>query len=134
MRWLVASVVLLAASSGCAPILPPQALADVDAVRETPAVAEAKAVSPAVVAEAEKLRAEAMGAFEAEDLAGAQILAEESLAAYERAVAVARTARSEERRVSAVAEAEEKAKRLAVVEAELQQVCLLYTSPSPRDS
>lgn len=122
MRWLAAIGLLVASTGGCAPILPPQALTEVDAVRETPAIAEAKAVSPAVVAEAEKLRAEAMAAFEADDLAGAQILAEESLAAYERAVAVARTARSEERRVSAVAEAEDKTKRLAEVEAELQQV------------
>lgn len=119
---IIGLLTALSVSSGCAPILPPQALGEVDAVRETPAVLEAKAVSPAVVAEAEKLRADAMAAFEADDLAGAQILAEEALAAYERAVAVARTARAEERRVSAAAEAEDKKKRLAEVEAELQQV------------
>ena len=121
-RWTMGLLVALAASTGCAPILPPRALTEVDQVRETPAVVEAKAMSPAVVAEAEKLRADALVAFEADDLAGAQILAEEALAAYERAVAVARTARAEERRVAAVAEAEDKNKRLAEVEAELQQV------------
>lgn len=107
---------------GCAPILPPTALTEIDAVRETPAVAEAQQLAPTVHAKAEKLRAEAELAYEAEDLAGSQILAEQALAAYEEAVAVARVARAEERRVAALAEIEDKRGRLTTVDAKLQQV------------
>jgi hypothetical protein len=116
------AVLALILTGGCAPILPPTALTEIDDVRETPAVVEARELAPNVFAKAEKLRADATAAYDAEDLAGSQIIAEEALAAYEEAVAMARVARAEERRVAALAEVEDKRERLATVDGKLQQV------------
>jgi uncharacterized lipoprotein NlpE involved in copper resistance len=117
--WVSALILTLV---GCAPILAPTVLTDVDRVRETPALMQAKDLAPAAFAKADKLRAEAHAAFDAEDLAGSQIIAEEALAAYEEAVAVARVARAQEALVAAQAETTETQSKLGKVEDELARV------------
>lgn len=79
----------------CAPPPRPPVLGDVDAVRTGTAALEAKELAPAAYAHAEKLRSDASAAYDAGDLAGAQILGEQALAAYAHAHAVARIARAD---------------------------------------
>ena len=112
----------LGALGGCAPILPPDVLDEIDRVRVAPAAVEAKEQAPAAFAQAEKLRVEARAAFEGEDLAGAQIRGERALAAYEEAVASARAVRAERQRVEAAAAADATDARLAELDAAHQQV------------
>lgn len=90
---LLAAPLLFAAA--CTPPPRPPVLGDVDQVRTGAAALEAKALAPAAYAQAEKLRGEASAAYEAGDLAGAQILGEQALAAYAHAHATARIARAD---------------------------------------
>ncbi len=108
--------------AACAPILPPDKLGEVERVREAPATKAAAAQAPAAIAHAEKLRNEALAAFDNDDLAGAQIIAERALAAYAEAVALARVARAEEVRVGAMKDADERERRLAELDVALQQL------------
>lgn len=80
---------------GCAPVPRPPVLAEIEQVRKGAAVEDAKANAPGGFEHAEKLRREADAAFEAGDIAGAQILGERALAAYAHAHALARIARAE---------------------------------------
>src|SRR5262249_27550967 len=104
-RWGIAlgAVALLAA---CAPIPPPRVLADADRAGESPASRDARDYAPQAWAHAEKLRREADAAFDAHDLAGAQMLAERAIAAYEHASVLARIARAEAITNKAQAEAQ----------------------------
>ncbi|HZO15551.1 MAG TPA: hypothetical protein VFB62_19900 [Polyangiaceae bacterium] len=107
--------------SACRPIPPPEVLARADEARVAPAIKQARAHAPTAYALAEKLRKEAHQAFDAGDTAGAQILAERALAAYQQAVALARAVRAEEQRVDAVAEAGKAEKRLSQLDIEHQR-------------
>jgi len=122
----LSSVVIAAAVgmlvTGCSPIPPPDVLTELDQVRDANAARAAKSEAPAAFAHAEKLRAEAQAAFDAEDFSGAQIIGERALAAYEEAVALARLARAEKLKVQAAAEAEAAERRLAELEVAHQQV------------
>ena len=115
---------LLAAAlvAGCATVPPPDVLAEVDQIRGAPAATEAKTHAPDAFAQAEKLRERAHAAYEAGDAGGAQILAEQAIAAFHEAVAVARAARAEEQRLAAKKGADEAGARLSELEQEHQAV------------
>jgi len=119
-RWvlLVGGLGLL----GCAPIPPPDVLGKVDAVRQAPASREAEQYAPTAYRQAERIGREAHRAFEQGELAAAQILGEQALAAYARAVAEARIARADEVRVPAEADADASERELAETDAALVQV------------
>lgn len=105
----------LLALAACAPPPRPPVLGDVEQVRAGTAALEAKDLAPAAYAHAEKLRGEAEAAYTAEDLAGAQILGEQALAAYAHAHATARIARADGQGEKARAE-------LALAQAELAKI------------
>jgi len=83
---LVASALLALA---CASAPRPQVLVAVDAEEKSPAVAQARAQAPQAFARAAALKRDAEAAHDAGDPAQAQILGEQSLAAYQRAVTLA---------------------------------------------
>ncbi|MFC1641951.1 hypothetical protein ACFL5O_04580, partial [Myxococcota bacterium] len=68
----------------------PRALAEIDTVRRAPAVQTARALAPQGFARAEQLRTSAEAAYREGDLAGAQILSEHAIAAYQHAVILSR--------------------------------------------
>jgi hypothetical protein len=70
-------------------------MSEVEAVQKGAAAREAKDLAPTAFAHADKLQREAQAAFDAGDIAGAQILSERALAAYSHALALARIARAE---------------------------------------
>jgi flagellar motor protein MotB len=84
-----------AALTACAPLPRPDVLKELERIREGAAVSMAKAYAADAFAHAEKLRALAEAAMQGGDIAGADILGERSIAAYSRAVALARIARAE---------------------------------------
>jgi len=92
---LSALVMALSTLAACAPVPRPLIMSEVDAVQGGAAAKEARDLAPAAYAHADELHRQADAAFAAGDLAGAQILAERSLAAYAHALAVARVARAE---------------------------------------
>ncbi len=106
----------------CAPIPPPDVLAQLSQVREVPASQEARQYAPQAFKHAEKLRTEASQAFEDGDFAGAQIIGERALAAYARASILARVVRAEQVRVTAQADAHAAQQALAEIDAEHQTV------------
>lgn len=65
-------------------------------MRSAPAVKQASSHAPQALAYAEALRRSAESAYDQRDLAGASILAERALAAYERAILLARSAKAED--------------------------------------
>lgn len=109
-RLAVVSFVL--AFAACAPIPRPAVFAEVDAVHDNKSSAEARKLAPTAYAHADKLRTESRAAFDAGDVAGSQLLAERSLAAYAHALVYARIARAE-------AEAKEADAALAASQTEL---------------
>lgn len=106
---LSASVVLAVACAAAPPR--PRVLSEVDSTRTSAAVLDAEQHAPQAYAKAEDLRRRAEES-QSKDPAGAQILAEQALAAYERAVVQARLVRAEGRRAESDA-------RVARAEAEL---------------
>lgn len=90
-----AAALTIWALSGCTSVPPPDVLAQIDRVRVSPALAEAKTLSPAGFAHAEKLRSDANAAFASGDTAGAQILGERAMAAYTHATILSRMARAQ---------------------------------------
>lgn len=123
-RWLLPIAFSLAgfASGACAAIPPPSVLAEIDRVRESPSAKIAKRDAPAAFAVAEKLRDDAHAAFDAEDSAAAQILAERALAAYEEAVALARVVRADKERELSTAELKKQQTQMATLDDEHQKV------------
>ncbi|MEZ4294620.1 MAG: hypothetical protein R3B70_06565 [Polyangiaceae bacterium] len=116
---LLALPLLLAA---CTPPPRPPVLGDVDQVRVGQAALEAKELAPAAYAHAEKLRAEADEAYASGDLAAAQILGEQALAAYAHAHAVARIARADGRTEKADADLKAALDELARIDADQARV------------
>jgi len=97
------SLTLLAAalSFACASTPRPRVLLSLDATEKSPAVLAARGQAPQAFARAEALRHEAEKAHDAGDPAGAQILGEQALAAFERAVTLAGVTRAEQRAAAA---------------------------------
>jgi hypothetical protein len=87
----------LAAALACAPVPRPGILAEVDRTRSAPASQEAAALAPQAYLAAERLRADATKAYDGGDRAGAQLLAEQALAAYVHAHVLSRLARADGR-------------------------------------
>jgi hypothetical protein len=101
VRRTAIALVLGYVALGCAATPQPRVLSELDRVRASRTVAAARASAPQAFARAEGLRAEASRLHDNEDPAGAQIVGEQALAAYQRAVTLAGLARSEARALSA---------------------------------
>lgn len=99
-----AAVALLTIAVACASLPRPRVFAEVDAVRASPAAQAARELAPQAFLVADQLRTRAHAAHDAGDLAGAQILSEHAIAAYEHAFVLARRARAEARLVAAESE------------------------------
>ncbi|WP_437591292.1 hypothetical protein [Sorangium sp. So ce1000] len=106
----------------CAPIPRPAVLDELDHVRAGAAAAESKRYAPGAFARAEKLRGEALAAFQGEDRSGAQILGEQAIAAHAYAQALARVARAEAAETEAKAQRSAGEASLAGLEAEQSRV------------
>ena len=121
MRWLTLGFAAILWPA-CAAIPQPDVLSNVDRARESSSVQAAKRDAPTAFAAAEKLRTQAHAAFEEEDAAGAQILGERALAAYEEAVALARVVRADKQRQGVAAEVKKHEARLAELDNQHQQL------------
>jgi hypothetical protein len=69
-------------------------MAEAARVGQTPSAREASELAPDAIAHAEKLRRDAEAAYAADDLAGANLLSERAIVAYEHAAVLARLARA----------------------------------------
>jgi hypothetical protein len=96
---LVALVALVALA--CAATPRPRVLLALDATEKSPAVLQARGQAPQAFARAEGLRHDAEAAHEGGDPAGAQILGEQAVAAFQRAVTLAGVTRAEQRAAAA---------------------------------
>ena len=85
----------------CAATPRPRVLLSLDATETSPAVIQARGQAPQAYARAEALRHDAEEAHQAGDPAGAQILGEQALAAFQRAVTLAGVTRAEQRAAEA---------------------------------
>jgi hypothetical protein len=115
MRRTLTALLCAGALSGCAATPKPRVLSDLDRMRASSTVNASRSLAPQAFARAEGLRAEAARLHDREDPAGAQIVGEQALAAYQRAVVLAGLARSSARTTSAEEE-------LARVEGELGRI------------
>ena len=115
----VFSFVVLA---GCGQPARPAILGQLDAVRQTPAVAEAATLAPQGNALAEQYRETAEREWKQGHTASAQIAAERALAAYERTRVLARTVRAERELASTQYQLDESKKALGQLEARQKQV------------
>ena len=119
-RWLWAALF----GAACAHAPPPRVLGATDEVRQSPAVVEAKQMSPQAYLHAERLRTRAEQAYAGGDIAGSQILSERALAAYQRAVVLTRIVKASERR----SEAQERLRRAEATLAKLDRDQQLATA------
>jgi outer membrane protein OmpA-like peptidoglycan-associated protein len=87
----------LAAAAGCSRPPRPAVMAQTDRARQGPSAEDASELAPQGFAHAEKLRRDAELAYQDGDLAGAQILSEHALAAYQHALVLARIAQAQRR-------------------------------------
>jgi hypothetical protein len=87
--------------AGCASAPRPRVLVSLDATEKSPAVVAARGQAPQAFARAAALRREAELAHDNGDAAGAQILGEQAMAAYQRAVTLAGVTRAERRAAAA---------------------------------
>jgi hypothetical protein len=110
----------------------PTAMAQADTLRQTPASIEAARLAPQAYANAEKIRREAERAYESGDPAGAQILSEHAIAAYEHALVLGRLARAADsvRRTSASLASAERS--LSEVEEELARATASFSDIEAR--
>lgn len=97
-------------------------MAEAASVAESPAAKEAKSFAPQAFAAAEKLRNDAERAFDEDDVAGAQLLAERAIAAHARAFALARVAQAKASEESARKEHERLTSELTQIDAEQTRV------------
>jgi len=102
-RALLLATLAAGGTFGCAATPRPRALVAVDAAEKSPAVVQARAEAPQAFARAALLKRQAEQAHEAGDPALADILAEQALAAYQRAVTLAGVTRAEARASNAEA-------------------------------
>jgi hypothetical protein len=103
MRGSPRSLLLVTAalSLACAGTPRPRVLLALDATEKSPAVLAARGQAPQAFARAEALRHDAEKAHDDGDPAGAQILGEQALAAFQRAVTLAGVTRAEQRAAAA---------------------------------
>ncbi len=116
------TLALLCLVQACASIPSPSVLDEIDRVRVSRSAKGAQRDAPTAFATAEKLRNDAYAAFDLADSAGAQILGEQALAAYEEAVALARVVRADKEHEGASLELKSKQGRLARLDGEHQQI------------
>jgi hypothetical protein len=116
------SLLLLLLAVGCASPARPQVLSEVDRTREGRPVVEARKNAPQAYARAELIRERAEKAYKDADLPGAQILAEQALAAYLRATLEARLTLAETRLAQAKLLEKQQAERLTQLEGEQRRV------------
>ncbi|MFO0617100.1 MAG: hypothetical protein U0414_31175 [Polyangiaceae bacterium] len=121
MRGAAALTLSLIALAGCAKIPPPRIVADADAVSTSKAAVDAKESAPQAYAAAQKLLSEAHDALEHGLPAHAQILAEQAIAAFEGAEALARLARAERRSAEADGKNEKTQKELDALSADVDR-------------
>jgi hypothetical protein len=97
------ALVLVAAAlaAACAATPRPRVLVALDATEKSPDVLAARGQAPQAFARAEALRHEAEKAHETGDPAGAEILGEQALVAFQRAVTLAGVTRAEQRAAAA---------------------------------
>jgi hypothetical protein len=107
---------------GCAPVPPPDIIAELERIRAAPAAVQARADAPTAYDHAELLRLEAQDDLERGDFAAAQITGERARAAYDVAVALGRLARAEQAKVAASAEATGAATELGAIDTDHQRV------------
>jgi flagellar motor protein MotB len=88
---------LLVVAIACASTPRPPVLSEADAVRGTPAAAEARSLAPQAFAKAERILEQARAAHDQGSPASAQILGEHALAGYGHAFVLARLAKAEQR-------------------------------------
>ncbi len=110
------------ATVGCAPIPPPRIVAQADEVAVSKAALDAKTAAPSAFAKAEKLRADAHAALDHDRAARAQVIAEEAIAAYQEASALARVARAQRTEQLALIELEKSTGELSGLEVEEARV------------
>ena len=108
-----AVLLLLAACAGQTP--PPRVLGEAAEVRSSPAASQAQKLAPQAYAHAAELERRANAQHAAGDVAGAQILGEQAIAAYEHAVVLARISATVTREAEATG-------RVARAEAELSSL------------
>ena len=101
----------------CAQPTRPAVLSELDAVRQTPAVAEAASIAPQSNAQAEQFRDTAEREWKSGHTATSQIAAERALAAYERTRTLARIVRTERDLASIQLQLKESMAALAQLEA-----------------
>jgi hypothetical protein len=107
---------------GCATPARPGVMQEVERTRQGRAVQDAKKTAPQAHARAELFQQRAERAYQEGDLATAQVLAEQALAAYLRATVEARLTRAELGLAEARVQEKANAERLSQLEAELQKV------------
>lgn len=120
-RAALRSAVLALVMTSCSQPTRPAVLSELDAVRQTPAVAEAAPFAPQSNAQAEQFRATAEREWQEGHTASAQIAAERALAAYERTRTLARIVRTERDLASAQLQLKESKDELARLEARQKQ-------------
>jgi hypothetical protein len=101
MRTTLCALALAALTAACASTPRPRVLLALDATEKSPSVLALRGQSPQAFARAEALRHDAEKAHADGDPAGAQILGEQALAAFQRAVTLAGVTRAEQRAASA---------------------------------
>ncbi len=119
---LLFSPVALVVLAACAGAPRPRVLGEADAAAESPAARESSELAPQAHASAEKVRRAAEAAQARGDFAGAQILGEHSLAAYEHAFVLSRYVKAEARVSEAEAELANAKARLSELEEEQQRL------------
>lgn len=118
--------------AACTPVPKPAVFAQVDAVHDSKSTADARTSAPTAYAHADKLRDESRAAFDAGDVAGAQILAEHALAAYEHALIYARIARAEGEAKDADAALAKSQQEVATLDSEQARVSAEVTALEAR--
>lgn len=107
---------------GCANLPPPRSVEEANHVMETPAAREAARLAPQAHAQALKLRDRADAAYQAGDLAGAQILGEHAIAAMNRAFVLTRVVKAQRRFDEATAKLAKARTRLAELDEQAQRI------------
>ncbi len=119
---LALSLVLTLLLPACGTSPRPRIMQEVDGVRAGAAAKEAEQFSPQAFAHAEKLREQAEKAHVDDDIAGAQILSEHALAAFNHAFVLARLAKAQRRLALAESELADVQHRLRALDTEQQKV------------
>ena len=122
-----ASIILCVFGLACSKPTRPAILSQLDAVRQTSAIAEAASFAPEGNAQAEQFRATAEREWQEGHIASSQIAAERAMAAYERTRTLARIVRTERDLASSQYQLDESKKALRQLEARQKQVAAEQT-------